>query len=95
MYCEVCLAQGPSSESIDREFAAKNWNRAARPERPAARFETEMAMGKFKMPPKPRLMFCWECSRRLYGTIHAVVVVDDVERIVRKSCKARMERDAR
>lgn len=52
-------------------------------------------MGRFKMPPKPRLMFCWECSRKLYGTMHAVVIVDDVERIVHKSCAEKMARDAR
>lgn len=52
-------------------------------------------MSKFKMPPKPRLMFCWECSRRLYGTIRAIVAVDNVEHIVHKACAAKMARDAR
>jgi hypothetical protein len=43
-------------------------------------------MSRFKMPPKPRLPFCWECSRKLQGTIHTIVVVDGVERIVHKAC---------
>ena len=52
-------------------------------------------MGKFKMPPKPRLPFCWHCSRRLYGTISVTVIVDDVEHIVHKACAREMERDAK
>ena len=45
---------------------------------------------RFKMPPKPRLPFCWWCSRRLYGTIHATVEFAHIERIVHKSCVAEM-----
>lgn len=48
-------------------------------------------MTRFKMPPKPRLPFCWECSRRLYGTVHAIVVVDGIERIVHKACAERVD----
>ena len=43
-------------------------------------------MTRFKMPPAPRLPFCWECSRRLYGTSHRKVVIDGVERIVHAAC---------
>lgn len=49
-------------------------------------------MGRFKMPPKPRLPFCWECSRKLYGTIHAVITVDGVDRIFHKACAKKLMR---
>jgi len=42
------------------------------------------------MPPKPRLPFCWWCSRRLYGTIHATVEFAHIERIVHKACAVEM-----
>ena len=44
---------------------------------------------------KPRLPFCWMCSRKLRANFHRVVVVDGVERIVHAACLREMERDAR
>lgn len=38
-------------------------------------------------PNKPRVPFCWDCSRQLHGRrSHDVVVVAGVERLVHKSC---------
>lgn len=50
-------------------------------------------MGRFKMPPKPRLPFCWWCSRKLYGTISATLVIDGHERILHKACARDFERE--
>lgn len=50
---------------------------------------------RFKMPPKPRLPFCWWCSRRLYGTISETIVVDGLERIVHKACARAAEREGK
>jgi hypothetical protein len=36
---------------------------------------------------KPRVRFCWECGRKLYGNHHAIYKgLDGLERIVHKSC---------
>jgi len=35
---------------------------------------------------RPRLMFCWVCSRRLHGRSHRVAVVDGREVIVHADC---------
>lgn len=36
--------------------------------------------------PKPRLPFCWVCSRKLQGNFHRVAIVDGPEKIVHASC---------
>ena len=36
--------------------------------------------------PKPRVRFCWVCSRQLRGRTFAEVVMDGLPRIVHKSC---------
>lgn len=39
--------------------------------------------------PKPRVRFCWVCSKKLYGSIHFVEVVykkDGLAKIVHKVC---------
>lgn len=38
---------------------------------------------------KPRLPFCWRCSRKLHGNAHRVVVIDGHERIVHAQCIGR------
>lgn len=42
---------------------------------------------------KPRLRFCWVCSRKLQGNFHRVAIVDGREVIVHASCaeKERLE----
>jgi hypothetical protein len=35
---------------------------------------------------KPRVPFCWRCSRKLRGNFHRVVVLDGIERIVHAMC---------
>lgn len=38
---------------------------------------------------KPRLMWCWECSRKLHGRAHLVVRVEGVEHVVHADCAER------
>jgi len=35
---------------------------------------------------KPRVRFCWECSRKLQGNHHVEMVIDGHPRILHKSC---------
>lgn len=36
--------------------------------------------------PKPRVRFCWACSRKLYGVSHVLRVIDGCERILHATC---------
>lgn len=38
---------------------------------------------------KPRLRFCWVCSRQLHGNFHRVAIVDGHEVIVHATCAER------
>jgi hypothetical protein len=40
--------------------------------------------------PKPRVRFCWVCSRQLYGRQFAEVEIDGLKRIVHKACASGM-----
>jgi hypothetical protein len=35
---------------------------------------------------KPRLPFCWVCSRKLHGNFHRVAVVNGLEVVVHAAC---------
>ena len=35
---------------------------------------------------KPRVNFCWQCGKKLYGNHHELIVVDGYEKIVHKIC---------
>ena len=35
---------------------------------------------------KPRVRFCWSCSRKLHANFHRVVLVEGVERVVHAAC---------
>lgn len=39
-------------------------------------------------PVKPRVRFCWDCGRKLYGNHHvaAILKLDKRERILHKQC---------
>lgn len=38
---------------------------------------------------KPRLRFCWACSKKLHGNFHRVAIVDDHEVTVHADCARR------
>lgn len=40
---------------------------------------------------KPRVRFCWECGKKLYGNHHRVRIVDAHERILHKQCAERID----
>ena len=35
---------------------------------------------------KPRVQFCWQCCKKLYGNHHEIIVVDGYEKVVHKVC---------
>lgn len=38
-------------------------------------------------PEKPRLSWCWECGRKLYGRVHATIIGEDgADHVVHKTC---------
>ena len=38
------------------------------------------------MKSKPRVRFCWECGRQLYGNHHREIEIDGHKRILHKEC---------
>lgn len=38
---------------------------------------------------KPRLPFCWACSRKLHGNFHRVAIVGGLEVVVHADCAKR------
>jgi len=45
-------------------------------------------MGCWKAgPEKPPVRFCWECSRKFHGRVHALIVGEDgLGHVVHKAC---------
>ncbi len=35
---------------------------------------------------KPRVRFCWECSRQLWGNSHTIMYIDGEYRVLHKLC---------
>jgi hypothetical protein len=44
-------------------------------------------------PNKPRVRFCWHCSKKLWGNHYDVVEYMGIERIVHKQCKHKAEKE--
>ena len=38
------------------------------------------------MKDKPRVRFCWECGKKLYGNHFTTLMIEDQEKILHKSC---------
>ena len=38
------------------------------------------------MDDKPRVNFCWQCGKKLREHHHKIIVVDNFEKVVHKSC---------
>ena len=43
------------------------------------------------MSEKPRVRFCWLCSKKLYGNHHREMLVDEHMRILHKRCAKQIE----
>ena len=43
----------------------------------------------------PRVKFCWECSRKLWGNYYTEIIIDRLPRILHKSCARSLVRDIR
>lgn len=53
----------------------------------AAAYDGAQVSGWKAGPEKPRMRFCWDCSRRLHGRVHAVILGEDgMEHDVHKTC---------
>lgn len=42
---------------------------------------------------KPRVRFCWDCGKKLYGNHHTVVIMNGYEYILHKSCAKELQRN--
>jgi len=47
---------------------------------------TDDQLRKMTMTNKPRVQFCWECGRKLWGNHFVEIEVDGFLRIMHKSC---------
>ena len=39
-----------------------------------------------KIHDKPRVKFCWHCSRKLWGRHHKILIIEGHKRILHESC---------
>jgi hypothetical protein len=57
--------------------------------------EVKMSAPSDSAAEKPRVKFCWNCGRKLYGNKFATRVIEGFERVLHKECAERPELVAR